>query len=196
MLVDDHPSIRVGIRPGLESGGFAQIVAEAGDGEEAVRIAIDAKPDVVLMDLNLPKMSGIEATRQIIAELTTCKVLVFSSAADEPHVLEAIKAGASGYVLKTAHPLEVVEAVRQVHQGQLHFTPSLAGMVLEELRRQSSLKLTPKEHALTQQERQVLELSEKGVSMPEIAKKLNMSPPRVVSLQNSATEKMRSASQG
>ena len=135
MVVDDHPVWRSGIRTDLEQTGVGTVVAEASDGGEAIDVARDAMPEVVLMDLNLPTVGGVEATRRIVEESPHTKVLVLSASAEEFDVLEAVKAGASGYLLKSATTAEVADAVRRVRAGEPVFTPSLAGLVLGEFRR-------------------------------------------------------------
>ncbi len=134
MVVDDHPVWRDGVRSDLEAAGH-EVVAEASDGREAIETARESMPEVVLMDLQLPHVSGVEATRRIIEESPHMKVLVLSASAEEKDVLEAVKAGASGYLLKSSTSEEVVEAVGRVRDGEPVFTSSLAGLVLDEFRR-------------------------------------------------------------
>lgn len=135
MLVDDHPMWRDTLRKVLEHARVGEVVAEAADGEEAVDRAREAKPDLVIMDINLPGMSGIEAMRIMLAERPEAKVLALSSSDERALVLEAVNAGASGYVLKTVSPSDVADAVRRVHAGEVVFPPSLADVVLAEFRR-------------------------------------------------------------
>ncbi len=134
MLVDDHPMWRETLRKVVEHACPATVVAEASDGAEAVEMARVARPDVVVMDLSLPKKSGPEATRVILAELPETKVLMLSSSDERGDVLEAIKAGASGYVVKTSGSADIADAVRRVHSGELVLPPHLTGVVLSELR--------------------------------------------------------------
>ncbi len=134
MIVDDHPMWRQTLRKVLERSRTGVVVAEASDGEEALELAKGAKPDVVVMDLALPRMTGIEATKQLVASMRSVKVLVLSASDREKDVLDAIRAGASGYLLKTAVPTDVVEAVRRIHRGELVLPPELAEVVLEQLR--------------------------------------------------------------
>lgn len=134
MLVDDHPLWRDTIRKVLEHRGFARVVAEASDGAEAVALARRARVDVVVMDIQLPVRSGIDSTRDLVAEQPGIKVLVLASSDDRAQVLAAVDAGASGYLLKTAGPEEIRDAVRRAHAGELVFPAALAGVVLDELR--------------------------------------------------------------
>jgi CheY-like chemotaxis protein len=134
MLVDDHPLWREMIRRVLEHDDFSTIVAEASDGGEAVAMAQSARPDVVLMDVNLPGVSGIEATRAILLANPDTKVLVLSSSDERGDVLEAVEAGASGYMLKTSAAREIIEAVRRASAGELVFPHALSQLVLGALR--------------------------------------------------------------
>ena len=138
MLVDDHPLWRDGVRADLEAAGVAEVVAEAADGGEAIEAARESMPEVIVMDLNLPTVSGVEATRRIVEESPHVRVLVLSASAEEADVLEAVKAGAAGYLLKSSTGAEIADAVRRVRDGEPVFTPSLAGLVLEEFRRVAS----------------------------------------------------------
>lgn len=135
MLVDDHPLWRDTLRKVLEHDGSASVVAEVGDGDEVLETARATRPDVVIMDMNLPIMNGIEATRALLAEQPDIKVLVLSSGDEKSMVLEAVEAGASGYLIKTAGSSEVADAVRRIHAGELVFPPALAGLMLTEFRR-------------------------------------------------------------
>jgi DNA-binding NarL/FixJ family response regulator len=149
------------------------VVGEASDGGEAIELARAEMPDVVVMDLRLPTVAGAEATRRIVEEAPHVKVLVLSASGEEADVMEAVKAGASGYLLKSATTEEVVDAVRRVHAGEPVFTPSLAGLVLDEFRRLASKD--PDEPALTPRENEVLRLVAQGYTYREIAGKLFIS---------------------
>lgn len=173
MIVDDHPVWRDGLRADLESSGAAQIVAEAADGGEAIERAREAMPEVVLMDLNLPTVSGVEATRQIVSESPSARVLILSASGEEADVLEAVKAGASGYLLKSATSAELADAIARVRAGEPVFTPSLAGLVLNEFRKVATRD--PSEPALTPRENEILRLVAKGYTYREIAEQLFIS---------------------
>ncbi|MGH2711935.1 MAG: response regulator [Actinomycetota bacterium] len=173
MVVDDHPIWRDGIRGDLEASGVAALVAEASDGGEAIDLAREAMPEVVLMDLKLPTVGGADAIRQIVEESPHVRVLVLSASGEEADVLEAVKAGAHGYLLKSTPSGEVIDAVRRVNAGEPVFTPSLAGLVLDELRRVSGRD--PAEPTLTPRENEVLKLVAKGYTYREIAGKLFIS---------------------
>jgi DNA-binding NarL/FixJ family response regulator len=173
LVVDDHPVWRDGVRSDLEGAGVATVVGEASDGGEAVELARTEMPDVVIMDLNLPMVKGSEATRRIVEESPHVRVLVLSASGEEADVLEAVKAGARGYLLKSATSEEIVDAVRRVHGGEAVFTPSLAGLVLDEFQRLASKD--PDEPDLTARENEVLRLVAKGYTYREIAEKLFIS---------------------
>jgi DNA-binding NarL/FixJ family response regulator len=134
LLVDDHPMWRDTLRRLLEFDRRARVIGEASNGPEAVEHAQTSDPDVVVMDVNIPGFDGIEATRQIRAVQPRTRVLVLASSDERTDVLDAIRSGAAGYVLKTAAPEEVVEAVARIHRGEVVFPPSIAGVVLDELR--------------------------------------------------------------
>lgn len=174
LVVDDHPVWRDGVRADLEREGAAAVVGEASDGGEAIERAREAMPDVIVMDLNLPTVSGVDATRAIVEESPHVRVLVLSASGEERDVLEAVKAGARGYLLKSATAAEIVDAVRRVHAGEPVFTPSLAGLVLDEFRKVAT-KGTEDEPRLTPRENEVLKLVAKGYAYREIAEKLFVS---------------------
>ncbi len=177
LVVDDHPVWRDGVRGDLESSGAAVVVAEASDGGEAVELARDTMPDVVLMDLNLPTVRGVDAIRRIVEESPHVKVLVLSASGEEADVLEAVKVGAGGYLLKSATAGELVEAVAKVRAGEPVFSPNLAALVLGEFRRMSGTGGTAAatEPGLTPRETEVLKLVAKGYTYREIADKLVIS---------------------
>ena len=133
MLVDDHAIVRKGIAALLATEPDFEVVGEASDGAEAIAKAQALRPDVVMMDLVMPKIDGIEATRQITSQLKGVRVLVLTSFAADDKVFPAIKAGALGYLLKDSGPFELVQAIRQVHRGQPSLEPSIASKVLFEL---------------------------------------------------------------
>jgi DNA-binding NarL/FixJ family response regulator len=134
LIVDDHPMWRDTLRNLLEHTGVGIVVAEASDGHEAVEKVEESEPDVVVMDINLPTLNGVEATRRLRAARPGTKVLVLASSDERSQVIKAVKSGASGYLLKTAAPDEVVDAVARVHKGELVFPPALSDVVLGELR--------------------------------------------------------------
>jgi DNA-binding NarL/FixJ family response regulator len=173
LIADDHPVWRNGLRSDFAASGVAEIVAEASDGGEAIERARESMPEVVLMDLNMPTVNGVEATRQIVEESPSVKVLILSATGEEADVLEAVKAGASGYLLKSATSAEVADAITRVRGGEPVFTPSLAGLVLNEFRRVATKD--PSEPVLTARENEILKFVAKGYTYREIAEKLFIS---------------------
>ena len=177
LIADDHAIVRKGIRALLaEAGGF-EVVGEAGDGQEAVLRAEETHPDVILMDLLMPVMDGIEATRQITSQQPKARILVLTSFAADNKVFPAIKAGASGYLLKDSSPDELVRAIRQVHRGEPSLHPTIARKLLQEIARPADLQPAPE--ALTAREMEVLRLIAQGLSNQEIADQISVSEPTV-----------------
>ncbi|PVZ11083.1 response regulator [Actinomycetospora cinnamomea] len=172
MVVDDHPIWREGVARDLAERGV-DVVATAPDGAAAVRIAPATRPDVVLMDLQLPQLSGAEATARIRAALPDTRVLVLSASAEHGDVLGAVRAGASGYLVKSAGLDELVDAVTRTAAGQAVFSPGLAGLVLGEYRRLEGVG--PDEPRLTPRETEVLRLVAKGLTARAIASRLTLS---------------------
>ena len=173
LVVDDHPVWRDGIRGDLEGSGEATVVAEASDGGEAIELAREHLPDVVLMDLRLRTVSGVDATRRIVEETPHSRILIVSATGEESDVLEAVKVGASGYILKSETGGDIVAAVRRVHAGEPVFTSGLAGLVLTEFRRVATKDIA--EPSLSPRENEVLILVAKGYTYAEIAQKLFIS---------------------
>ncbi|QRP46101.1 response regulator transcription factor [Amycolatopsis sp. FDAARGOS 1241] len=176
MVVDDHPIWRDGVARDLGENGF-DVRATAPDAPAAVRIARTVRPDVVLMDLNLDGTSGVEATREITTELPDTRVLVLSASGEHSDVLEAVKAGASGYLVKSASVAELVDAVHRTAEGDPVFTAGLAGLVLGEYRRMADTPSSdePSPPRLTERETDVLRLVAKGLTARQIAERLVLS---------------------
>jgi DNA-binding NarL/FixJ family response regulator len=176
MVVDDHPIWRDGVARDLEEAGY-RVVATAGDGEAAVRIAAATRPRVLVLDLQMPKLSGVEVTRQVIAANPTVRVLVLSASGEQADVLEAVKAGALGYLVKSASRAELVHAVARTAAGETVFTPGLAGLVLGEFRRLATggPDAAGPAPVLTERETEVLRLIAKGMTAKAVAEKLFIS---------------------
>jgi NarL family two-component system response regulator LiaR len=177
LIVDDHAIVRKGIRALLSEADGFEVVGEADNGQEAVLRAEESSPDVILMDLLMPGMDGIEATRQITSRRPGAHVLVLTSFAADNKVFPAIKAGASGYLLKDSSPDELVRAIRQVHRGQPSLHPTIARKLLQEVAHPAELQPAPE--ALTAREMEVLRLIAQGLSNQEIADRLVVSEPTV-----------------
>ena len=177
LIVDDHAIVRKGIRALLSEAGGFEVVGEAGNGQEAVLRAEETHPDVILMDLLMPVMDGIEATRQITSQQPKARILVLTSFAADNKVFPAIKAGAAGYLLKDSSPDELVRAIRQVHRGEPSLHPTIARKLLQEIARPADLQPAPE--ALTAREMEVLRSIAQGLSNQEIADQLMVSEPTV-----------------
>jgi DNA-binding NarL/FixJ family response regulator len=175
LVADDHPMWRDAVVRDLTEGGFS-VVATASTGAEAVRRAAATGPRVVVLDLQMPELDGVEATRRIIAADATTRVLVLSASGEQSDVLEAVKAGATGYLVKSASRAELLDAVARTAKGEAVFTPGLAGLVLGEFRRLSAASAAAEGRpALTERETEVLRLVAKGLSYKEVAERLGIS---------------------
>ncbi|MBD0739961.1 MULTISPECIES: response regulator transcription factor [unclassified Streptomyces] len=179
MVVDDHPMWRDAVARDLSDSGFT-VVATAGDGPEAIRRARAARPQVIVLDLNLPGASGVQVCKQVMSDDPAVRVLVLSASGEHEDVLEAVKSGATGYLLKSAGRDELVDAVRRTAVGDPVFTPGLAGLVLGEYRRLATVPPPattgePAAPRLTERETEVLRLVAKGLSYKQIAQRLVIS---------------------
>jgi DNA-binding NarL/FixJ family response regulator len=180
MVVDDHPMWRDAVARDLAESGF-EVVATAGDGEQAVRRARAAGPDVLVLDLNLPEKPGVQVCRELVGADPALRVLVLSASGEHADVLEAVKSGATGYLVKSASTAELLDAVRRTAAGDPVFTPGLAGLVLGEYRRLAAEPAPapdtggPDAPRLTDRETEVLRLVAKGLSYKQIAERLVIS---------------------
>ena len=168
VVADDHPIWREAVERDLAAAGL-EVVGTAGDGDKAVRVVLATRPDVLVCDLQMPGRSGVEVTAAVAA---TTKVLVLSASGEQQDVLDAVKAGASGYLVKSATAAELVVAVRRTAAGDAVFTPGLAGLVLGEYRRTAADDAAPK---LTARETEVLRLVAKGLTARQVAERLVLS---------------------
>lgn len=172
LLADDHAVVRAGIRQFLEKADDIQVVAEADDGEMACTFTELHQPDVVVLDIQMPKATGIEATRWIRANRSEVGVLVLTAFDDDPYVLAVLQAGANGYVLKTASPTEIVQAVRDVHEGKSALDVNIARKLMSHI---AGSKATPSLEPLTDRELEVLTLAGKGYTNKAIGVQLGIS---------------------
>jgi len=174
LLADDHRMLREGLRRSLAEEGF-DIVGEADNGEQAVRLAADLQPDVVLMDVSMPEMDGVEATRIIRATGTATQVIMLTMHADKEVLAEAMRAGASGYLVKDCSTDEVAEAVRLAVKSDTALSPQLAATMLDEVRRLDVPDTPEADRVITKREEEVLQLIADGCSTPEVAERLYIS---------------------
>ena len=178
MVVDDHPMWRDNVARDLTEAGMS-VVATASTGTEAITRATATRPQVVVLDLQIPAPNGVEVTARLVADDPTVRVLILSASGEQDDVLEAVKAGATGYLVKSASRDELLAAVRRVAEGDTVFTPGLAGLVLGEYRRLSDTPAAsstdPDAPRLTERETEVLRLVAKGLEYKQIAERLFLS---------------------
>jgi len=168
-LAEDHTIVRKGLRALLEDEADIEVIGEAGDGREAVQKTQELLPDVVLMDLSMPGLSGLEATRQIKKRFPDVEVVVLTRHANEEYVFQILRAGALGYVVKKAAPTELVLAIQSVYRGDSFLSPSISRPVIEEYIRKAEAMVENRYDTLTNREREVLQLIAEGHSSREIA---------------------------
>jgi DNA-binding NarL/FixJ family response regulator len=187
LIADDHGVVAEGLKHLVEAESDMEVVACVGDGREAVQLARDAQPDVVLMDLSMPELNGADATRAILQRDPKCRVIVLSMYAQREYVRRALKAGAAGYVVKRSAAKEVVEAIRAVHAGQRYLSPRVADVVLEDY---SDDKQDDPLARLSAREREVLQLLAEGRTGAEIAQRLSLSQKTVETYRARLVEKL------
>ena len=173
LITDDHAVVREGLSSFISLEPDMEIVAEASDGIEAVEKALLLEPDIILMDIVMPRQTGIEALQQLQESNSPANVIVLTSFAEYEQIYPAIKSGAMGYLLKDSTPGQLVQAIRDVYQGQISLSPVIARMLVEEINEPSELPLS--EDPLTDREVQVLKLVAQGHTNKEIAKRLVVS---------------------
>ena len=176
LLADDHIVIRKGLRLLLESQPGFQVIAEASDGRETVAMAEAHQPDVVVLDVAMPTLNGIEAARQISAKLPQTAIVFLSMHSDEGYVLKALKCGARAYLLKDSAEYDLINAIRAVNEGKAFFSPAISKMLMEEYMRQmQDREIEDSYELLTTREREVLQLLAEGKTNKEVASILNLS---------------------
>ncbi len=192
LLADDHTIVRQGLKLILSAQPDFEVIGEAANGREAAELAEKLRPDIVLMDVAMPELNGIEATRRMVAANSRIKVLVLSMHKEAVYVREVLKAGARGYILKDAIDTELLNAIRSVARGDGYISPAVSGALLSDYRQ----NLTDPIDALTGREREVLQLIAEGKTNKEVATKLNLSVYTVDSHRGKIMEKLNLHSTG
>ena len=191
LLADDHTVMRRGLRLLLESQPEFSVVAEASDGRQAVEQAEAAHPDVAVLDIAMPNLSGIEAAQRITAALPNVAVVILSMHSDEGYVLRALKVGAKGYLLKDSAEGDLIDAIKAVHQGKTFFSPEISRMLVEDYVREIRTRGAEDSYdLLTPREREILQLLAERKSNKEIAQFLNLSPYTVETHRRNLQEKL------
>lgn len=176
LIADDHSLLRQGIKQILELEKDIMVIAQASNGDEAVQYAIECKPDVILMDINMPKTNGLQAIKEIKQRNLDCKIIVLTIHEDREYLFKTLQMGAEGYVLKDAEPSVLIEAIRNVHAGQSYIQPNMTTELVKEFNRVTLHdKEKHNESSLTAREIEVLELIAEGMINKEIAKQLYIS---------------------
>jgi DNA-binding NarL/FixJ family response regulator len=192
LLGDDHAMLRQGLRKILEDRRDWSVVAEAGNGHEAVREALALKPDVAVLDIGMPLLNGIEATRQIVRRAPTVRVVMLSMHSDQAYVTQAVHAGARAYVLKESAGAQLVEAIAAVATGKTFFSPAVAQVVFDDYARGLADKgVFDPYDSLTEREREVLQLVAEARSSKEIADLLSISPATVETHRTHLLQKLK-----
>jgi two-component system response regulator NreC len=188
LLVDDHPFVREGIRSFLSDQPDFEVVGEASSGAEALRLAQQHQPDFILLDINMPGMTGLEAVGQLRKSIPQAKIVILTVHNSREYVLHVAKSGAHGYVLKEAPPEELLQAIRAIRSGQKYYSPAVAGYVFDEYETRPTGKKP--ERQLTPREVEVLILTAKGRSIKEMADDLKITPATVQTYRVRIMEKL------
>ncbi len=194
LLADDHQIVRDGLRTLIQKEENMEVVAEASDGNSAVALAIEHQPDVIIMDITMPDLNGIEATRRILSKFPSTKVIALSMHSDKRFIAEILKAGAKGYMLKDCAFQELANAIRTVMNNETYLCPSIAGLVVGNYMEQLSSDESSVFSILTAREREVLQLLAEGINTKRIASKLNLSPKTIETHRRNIFDKLQMSS--
>ena len=191
MIADDHPLVRSGLRALLERDGEFQVIAEAADGYEAIDLAVLHKPDVILLDVGMPRLSGPDAAQSISQKLPAARIVMLSMHSDEAYVLRALKAGARGYLLKASPEADVIAAIRAVASGNAYFSPSITKLLVEEYVVEARRRGVEDSYdLLSTREKEILQLLASGKTNREIAELLFISVSTVETHRNNVFQKL------
>jgi two-component system, NarL family, response regulator NreC len=191
LLADDHGIVRKGLRLFLENQSGFDVAGEAKDGQEAVRLASELSPDVVVMDIAMPVWNGIDAAAQIVKKSPGIGIIILSMHSDEGYVVRALNAGAKGYLLKDSAEADLVQAIREVAEGRPFFSPAISGLLAEQhIQQLAKKKLEDSYDLLTEREKQILQLIAEGKSNKEVASVLDLSPYTVETHRNNLMQKL------
>ncbi|HOC17268.1 MAG TPA: response regulator transcription factor [Vicinamibacterales bacterium] len=191
LLADDHTIVRHGLRKILEESRDWQVVGEAGNGRDAVRLALELQPEVVILDIGMPLLNGIEAARQIARRLPDTKILILSMHADEAYIIQALEAGAKGYLLKDTADADLLGAVTAVIRGKSFFSPAVARVMLDDyVRRLRDRGIVDRYDTLSEREREIFQLIAEGKTNKEIAEILGVSPSTIETHRGHIMEKL------
>jgi DNA-binding NarL/FixJ family response regulator len=191
LVADDHTLVRQGLRKILETQAGWEVIAEAGDGRDAIRETLELMPDVVILDIGMPRLNGVDAVQQIVRRGRGVRVLILSMYADEAYVTRAIQAGALGYLLKDSADIDLIRAVTAVAQGKSFLSPAVAKIIVDEYGRQIAGRgVTDRFETLSEREREVFQLVAEGMSNKEVAAMLHISPATVETHRSRLMEKL------
>jgi len=191
LLADDHGIVRQGTRSLLEKEADLQVIGEAEDGRSAVELAAAMKPDIVVMDIAMPQLNGLDAAAQIVRRFPDMGVIILSMHEEEDYLVRALSAGVRGYLLKDTAQIDLVRAVRSVAQKKAFFSPAIAQMMVEDFTRQMQRKgIADSYELLTEREREILQLMAEGKSNKEAATILNVSPYTIETHRNNMMQKL------
>jgi RNA polymerase sigma factor (sigma-70 family) len=191
LLADDHGIVRQGLRAVIARDPALEVAGESGDGRETVRLAEALNPAIVIMDIAMPHLNGIEATAQIVRRNPSTGVIILSMHSDETYLLRALNAGAKGYLLKDSAEVDLIRAVHAVAQGRTFFSPSITGTLLEDyMRNMQQRNLQDSWDLLTEREKEVLQLIAEGMSNKEVAAALELSTYTVETHRNNLMQKL------